>query len=515
MQLSGEILYQYCLERYPVSRFGRNLLQEAFSLPLFYTPGTQLERGRTYIVRTRDLPKNCTTQCLFLCLGGRPSFGWSGWQGMVLYVEDAALDLLTLCNDVSRLFDRVSTWRQTMQDLLSQRAELDALVTASLPLFENCITITDYKFSILVNCGLFGEGSARHVAVIHDYDRVPEEIVATFWSDSADSAQRREPFTFKGQRENPEGENYCINLYLGSSYYGTCTLWNKLRPMNVRDKLLFAQFAEFIKQYLSSQPSASGHNSVTMKSIFSDLVHSFPTSGQDLEWAVDLVKNNLHLTHATLDAWHILVIRSANRNKALPAEYICASLEDMLTCSTAIVLDEQIVCLCPLPVGESCESTICDILLPYLADMNFQLAISAPFTDLFRAKSHYLQASAILETGRRYAPQQRIYRFSDYILPYMLRHSSGELDTQTFLTPGLKELMQLDGTVDYWGTLRLYLDNECNASKTAQDLYLHRSSLLPRLDKIRSLVELDTPEQRLYLRLCMTLLDMEKERKKT
>lgn len=97
----------------------------------------------------------------------------------------------------------------------------------------------------------------------------------------------------------------------------------------------------------------------------------------------------------------------------------------------------------------------------------------------------------------------------------MLRHSCGELEADTFLTPGLRELMQLDGTVDYWGTLRLYLDNECNASKTAQDLYLHRSSLLPRLDRIRSLVELDTPEQRLYLRLCMTLIDMEKERKKT
>ena len=72
MQLSGEILYQYCLERYPVSRFGRNLLQEAFSLPLFYTPGTQLERGRTYIVRTRELPKTAPPNACFYVLAGDP-----------------------------------------------------------------------------------------------------------------------------------------------------------------------------------------------------------------------------------------------------------------------------------------------------------------------------------------------------------------------------------------------------------------------------------------------------------
>lgn len=514
MQIQGELLYHYLCERYSVSRLGKNLLQAEFSLPLFYEPETKPERGKAYIVRARELPKNCAAECLFLCIGGRPALPRGGCEEMVFYLEEPELDLLSLSNHVGRFYDRVSSWNQTMQELLNRGAALEALVSASLPLFENCITITDYKFSILVNCGLCGEGAGRRVEVIHDYDRVPEEIVATFWSDSSDSARRREPFTFKGQRENPEGENYCINLYLGSSYYGTCTLWNKLRPMNARDKLLFAQFAEFIKQHLSSQPGPSGHSGVTLKSIFSDLIHAFPASGQDLEWAVDLVKNNLHLTHADLGEWQILAIRSANRNKALPAEYICASLEDMLTCATAVVLEEQIVCLCPIPKGESSETTICDILLPYLADMNFQMGLSAPFTDLFRARSHYLQASDMLETGRRYAPEQRIYRFEDYILPYMLRHSWGELENGTFLTSGLKELLSLDSTVDYQGTLRLYLDNECNASKTAQDLYLHRSSLLPRLDKIRSLVDMDTPEQRLYLRMCLTLLELEKTRKK-
>lgn len=514
MQLRGEILYHYLNERYPVSRFGKNLLQEEFSLPLFYDTDTIPERGKAYIVRSRELPKKCAAASLFLCIGGRPAQVWNGWSGMVLYIEDTEIDLLSLSNYICRFYDRVSTWKQQMHTLLQQKAELEALVAASLPLFENCITITDYKFSILVNCGIAGKDGNRRVEIIHDFERVPNEIVAGFRDTYPNAAQQRAPFSFKGQREDPEGDNYCINLYLGSSYYGTCTLWNKLRPMNPRDKLLFIQFAEYIKSYLSAQPSPAGHNSMTMKSIFSDLIHAFPVSAAEIEWAVDLTNSNLRLGGAERGVWHILTIRSANRNKSLPAEYICASLEEMLTCSTAVVMDEQIVCLCPIPSGEDCETTICDILLPYLADMNFQMGISAPFTDLFRAKSYYLQSGVILDTGRRYAPEQRVYRFSDYILPYMLCHSCGELERDTFLTPGLKELLALDGSVDYCRTLRLYLENECNASKTAQDLYLHRSSLLPRLDKIRSLVDMDTPEERLYLRMCLTLLDMEKSRKK-
>lgn len=56
-------------------------------------------------------------------------------------------------------------------------------------------------------------------------------------------------------------------------------------------------------------------------------------------------------------------------------------------------------------------------------------------------------------------------------------------------------------------TLKRYLDNEMNASRTAQDMFLHRSSLMPRLEKIRSLVEMDTPEQRLYIRMCLYLYE--------
>lgn len=66
----------------------------------------------------------------------------------------------------------------------------------------------------------------------------------------------------------------------------------------------------------------------------------------------------------------------------------------------------------------------------------------------------------------------------------------------------------------YWQTLKRYLDNECNASRTASEMYLHRSTLLPRLEKIKSFVALDTPQQRLYLRMCIYLYEMQNHKEK-
>ena len=514
MNISGELLYHYLSESMSVERMGRDLMAREFSLPEFFLRGLTPEKSRAYIARTRELPQKCPAECLFICVGGRPTEIWNSWRGMVLYLAEKETDLLTVSNHIIRFCDRVGSWEEQMQSLVNRNAPVEELVGASLPLFENCITITDYSFNILVNSDLVGEGDNKQIAILDDFSRIPENVAATL-----QGAQKlsllREPYMFKGQRENPEGDNYCINLHMGNTYYGTCTLWNKLRPLKERDKLLFVRFVEYVKQLLSAQPRTQGASEVTLKSIFSDLLHAFPVSGQDLDYAVKMTENSLRLHQKEPGCWHVLVIRSANRNKTLPAEYLCASLEDMLPNCTAVALEEQmIVCLVHIPKGDSYEDTVCDILAPYLDDMNFRTGISAPFDDLMRARAWFLQAAAMLDTGRRYAPEQRICRFSDFILPYMLRHSRGEFEEVMLLKSGLRELKEQDGAVDYWATLRLYLENECNASKTAQDLYLHRSSLLPRLEKIRSLVDMDTPEDRLYLRMCITLMDMEEARKK-
>ena len=92
----------------------------------------------------------------------------------------------------------------------------------------------------------------------------------------------------------------------------------------------------------------------------------------------------------------------------------------------------------------------------------------------------------------------------------MLDACLNELPVESLLTQGLHTLIDHDRqkNSEYLHTLDLYLQNETSVSKTAEALFIHRSSLLKRLDKIYRLLgnTLDTPEERLYLRLCLELL---------
>ena len=125
---------------------------------------------------------------------------------------------------------------------------------------------------------------------------------------------------------------------------------------------------------------------------------------------------------------------------------------------------------------------------------------------MFHARDHYLQACCALETGTSKDADEICHYFESNALDYMIMSSCGEFDSDTIVAPKLKELAQRSETgVDYIETLKTYLDNECNATKTARQLFIHRSTLDDRIKRIEEYVSLETPNDRLYLRMCLAL----------
>ena len=71
-----------------------------------------------------------------------------------------------------------------------------------------------------------------------------------------------------------------------------------------------------------------------------------------------------------------------------------------------------------------------------------------------------------------------------------------------------------NGSSQLYQTLRCYLENHQNASRTAAQLFIHRSTLLYRLERISRFLksDLSDPDELLYLLLSFRLIDMEENK---
>lgn len=127
----------------------------------------------------------------------------------------------------------------------------------------------------------------------------------------------------------------------------------------------------------------------------------------------------------------------------------------------------------------------------------------------------YLQAQMAVLTGSQKLPKKQIHLFNDIIFDYILQQLTRALPAPMIIHEKLLHLMDSDKTkkTEYMKTLQMYLDNKCNAVQTANKLFIHRSTLIYRLDQIKEILgsDLSNPDEILYIMLSFRLLDCRKK----
>ncbi len=146
-------------------------------------------------------------------------------------------------------------------------------------------------------------------------------------------------------------------------------------------------------------------------------------------------------------------------------------------------------------------------LLEFLTENGLAGGMSYLFEDITQLREHYEQAMTALSYGGG-APG--LYAFADCAMRHMMNCFPRE-QLRILVHPALAALREHDRTSgsELYETLRIYLENERSLVKTAQALFIHRNTLLYRLEKLRQLVELDLedPELRLHLELSFRLME--------
>jgi DNA-binding PucR family transcriptional regulator len=151
-------------------------------------------------------------------------------------------------------------------------------------------------------------------------------------------------------------------------------------------------------------------------------------------------------------------------------------------------------------------------LHPFVRSLQAKAGISDPMHDLSQARLFFLQASTTLENGSLIHPDQSIYAYQDYALVGMVVNALGDMPVEMLFSEGFRRLVEHDreSQASYLDTLRVLLDCNMSITKASRMLYVHRSTLLERIARIkRDLDEdLDDPDVRLRLQLVLKALSI-------
>jgi purine catabolism regulator len=179
-------------------------------------------------------------------------------------------------------------------------------------------------------------------------------------------------------------------------------------------------------------------------------------------------------------------------------------------------MGSEIVCFCQIPRGVRNPETalkfaqaVTDQGGHEYPDTLLLCGLGAPSNDISEWRSSFRQAGQALELSRRFRERKPLYfpDLSVYRLLIQLEHSP---ELIAFQEEMLGALLASEGARELIHTLQVYFEHNGNLSQAAEALFVHRNTLIYRMERIASItgINLDDPETRLAMQLALHIYRM-------
>ena len=473
--------------------------------------GTFFNTGVLYIAHAGDLPDFFTAQegAALVCIGMPPKAYFK--STLHLFALDETTDILDLSNDVNRIFFEYNTLEQKLQDSVNKGRSIQYMVEQMAPYFNgNELLVCNDEFRII------GQSNKtihmNEISGIGQPDKngiIPPEIVTYFKNDVIFSQVRnlKEPFVYESRIFTCRAID--MNVFHQGEY--VC------RVIIAEDINIFrgyeAGLLQFFTNYIQLVYDLSGDSNTIlpvdhMTELFIDLLNgeSIESYRLDNSYTLRGWKNTGPFICA-----NILPSDRDYYNRTI--SYYCQAFNRDIEGCCFFEYNNNIVCVADLSYYEKSLDHFITTNIETFRDGNFRIGYSNVFNDITDLKHHYAQAKIAIEIGVNENPSIWYHNFSAITLSYIKSKITEDLDGQYLCAPEVLLLNDYDkrNQTDFLLTLRCYINNHMNAVKTASDLFIHRSTMVYRLERIKELTGIDfkDPIKTLYLTISINLLFQE------
>lgn len=505
MKLNAEIIYSHLSKSYKTELHGKPSKRMALPRPVFYMEHQRdFRTDHLYVASADHLPPypQFHGNVAIICIGESLNLSYYYNRCTVIHIKGRC-DYFSVYLTVQQIFDRFDAWNDELFELFQKDADIQKILECSCKIFEKPLIAIDQDFRFLASAGALGN---RLVEKWKDKSEfLSQYSIKNYLEENEPKINERDPMFLKIIDTNA----LCVNLYdKKDSYIGClCMLLSEDTYEKGTDALL-AYLARILERSIEKNPSILATKQNTVKNILKDLINSIPISPNQ-RWLL----SDFHKGHR----YRCVAMHSLNRENVLPASYICNQFEAVFAGGMAFHIDAVVVGVIDvdyLPDSQMSETSLDGVLLPMLESMKLCSGISNLFSDLDDVQIYFRQAEAAIKNGSMMDPQKKHYYFSEYTLTEMVINSLSGFPIETYFPDGLKELLAHDDSsaVSYLETLKVFLDENMSYAKTAQTLFVHRSTLIDRITRIeRDLnIDLKDPEKRLYIHLLLKAMEIKK-----
>lgn len=408
-------------------------------------------------------------------------------------------------NTVQAIFERYQSWSQRLLYILNSGGGLYELCVAALDFFQNPLYIHDENFNILA-MPMWVVGMTKILMDERTGNAtMPLEKIQQF---KFNPDYIKTLGTHGAQMWNPSYNSHrviYVNIWVGQKYCGRFLI-NELNSSFKPSQFTLAEYFVRILSLAFERNLFKSSTALTFETLLQQVYTGEQNDEQYLLERLRMVGWNRD------DEYICFQIRLGQEpSQLLSSRKLSSTVGVYLKKSFSFPQDNNTVhTVCNLTESGYTAADCREIMSSLAESADVQVSTSDSFNDFNELREYFRQADKAMELGIRARPDARYHPFRDYVLDYIIHHFTSEFHVHTICSSAILRLAASDREkhTDYLNTLQSYFDNNCQQTATAKALYIHRSTLMYRLEKLQELtgVDLEDADTRLYLQISMKLL---------
>ena len=414
---------------------------------------------------------------------------------------------LQTINELNNIFQKYRKFEQELNEVLINGGSLTELCQVATRFLNNPLYIHDNMFCILA--------LPQYVAGMREFDvdkntgktYIPLWLINDFkFDEEYQKTLTMHSAQFWSNEQYPRDYRCLyVNIWDGTYYMGRLLIeeiWSPIKPGQLSIAEYFALYGRAV---MLRDININETDLAAYEKLFMNILAGNTVDQGLLTRLLGVMKwddQDSFICVKTISQDKSLAVKS---DKSLRSKYA-----DLIKSFFCFYYDDQSCLIINLTKSGLMSSDPERLLAPVIRESYMYAGISNPFRDLRLIPQAFKQTDYVLGEIRN-NPGKWMDTFNHCVLSYMIKGVKQDLSLNMIIDPELIDLIEYDKKNNsfLYETLKTYLENERDITRTAELLSVHRTTIIYRLGRIEKYFKMDLSDinNRLYLLICFKMIE--------
>jgi sugar diacid utilization regulator len=423
----------------------------------------------------------------------------------IICIDDEKIKIGELINRLNTVFFKFLEWNYTLDKIIIRNGSIQNMIEESESFFNNPFYIMDRFFRITGHTKTIPCENEYFCKITEQKELDAATIESLVQRRMLGEKMKFKELTFLAPPNMANCNQWVRSIGFNDFSYASFVMFCFINQLSDADKDIINYFLDKVQELIALDEEKTKIKRYMEDYFIIELIEKHNTSEEGL-------RKRAKLMNLDYDGKYMLYKIEFDDYSVRSIAFVIDILKTLSSYYRISVYEKSIIILNSMD-GQKYDFEVTGVKLSWLEKLLLKysayMGMSGKFHGLKYVGDEYLKASSAISIGKELdqSASKRIFWYKDYNIYHMMDMCAEKMNMESLFSRRIIRLVEYDkkNKTDNLNVLKVFLENDRNASQTSKIVQLHRNSILYRIKQIEEILGENLEDANFRLRLILAI----------